>query len=263
MQTRYPILLVHGLAMKDVLFVRAFGSIDRILRKEGYQVAVSRVDSFGSIETNAAALKCEIADLLLETGAEKVNIIAHSKGGLDAEHMISALDMAGRVASLTTLCTPHKGSPVADFVLGLPKWLLRPAAAVVNGVYRLLGDRQPDCLTAVTQLRRVEETLGQETVRFSDQVYCQSFSAVMRNGDRKADFLMRIPLLVSRYMEKDRESDGLVPKDSTLFGTYRGDALDGSVSHTEMVDFLVAGKKRERIHAFYSALCKELVQMGF
>lgn len=263
MQTRYPIMLVHGLAMKDVLFVRSFGSIDRMLRREGNHVAVSRVDGFGSIEGNAAQLKAEVCSLLQETGAEKVNLIAHSKGGLDAKYMIAQLDMAEKTASLTTLCTPHRGTPVANFVLRLPKWLLRPAAAVVNGVYRLLGDRHPDCLTAVNQLKRLEKDLGQEMVNISDRVYCQSFSAVMRKGDPNADFVMRIPLLVSRYMEKGRETDGMVPKDSAIFGTYRGEALDGSVSHTEMVDFLVTKKKRERIHGFYTALCQELARMGF
>ena len=39
--------------------------------------------------------------------------------------------------------------------------------------------------------------------------------------------------------------------------------MEDSVSHAEMVDFMVSDKKREKIYAFYSALCEELVQMGF
>ena len=54
----------------------------------------------------------------------------------------------------------------------------------------------------------------------------------------------------------------MVPQDSAIFGRYRGDCIDDSVSHTEIVDFMVRDKKRDKIFAFYSALCEELVQAG-
>ena len=51
----------------------------------------------------------------------KVHIIAHSMGGLDSRYLLSKnlLGLDGRVASLSTVSTPHRGSPVADLVLGL------------------------------------------------------------------------------------------------------------------------------------------------
>ena len=121
MKTRYPIVLVHGLGMKDTSFMKSWGWIDRILRVQGYTVYKSSVDGFGTVESNAKQLKEEIGKILEETGAEKVNIIAHSKGGLDAKYMIQQMDMAKQVASLTTLCTPHKGSPIASFVMRFPR----------------------------------------------------------------------------------------------------------------------------------------------
>ena len=78
------------------------------LEKEGYKVYVADTDGFGSVENNAEQLKSFIERVLSETGAEKVNIIAHSKGGLDAKYMITKLYMEDKIASLTTLCTPHK-----------------------------------------------------------------------------------------------------------------------------------------------------------
>lgn len=263
MQTKYPILLVHGLGLKDCFLMRSFGRIDRILRIQGYRVYTSRVDAVGSIESNAAQLKEEIQHILTETGTEKVNIIAHSKGGLDAKYMILHLNMAGHVASLTTLCTPHKGSPIATGILRVPKVFLRPVAFSVNGLFRLLGDKHPDSMQACRQLQRVQGELDRDTLRIAGPVYCQSFSATMKRGRKKADFVMRIPLMFSRYMEKDTETDGLVPRDSAIFGVYRGDVMEDSVSHSEMVDFMVQDKKRDKIYAFYSALCEELVQMGF
>ena len=49
MNTKYPILLVHGIAIKDFWFIKSFGEIDRILRIEGFKVYKSKVDSFGTI----------------------------------------------------------------------------------------------------------------------------------------------------------------------------------------------------------------------
>jgi triacylglycerol lipase len=46
--------------------------------------------------------------------AERVNLLAHSMGGLDARYAISRLGLAKRVASLTTVGTPHRGTPLAD-----------------------------------------------------------------------------------------------------------------------------------------------------
>ena len=262
MNTRYPIILVHGLAMKDTFFLRSWGRIDRILHSQGYTVYKSNVDGFGTVEGNAAQLKAEIDGILQETGAEKVNLIAHSKGGLDAKYMIQQLDMAHKVASLTTLCTPHRGTPIASFILRFPTFAVKYAAFWVNTAYRMLGDRAPDSFTACQQLQRTED-LAQETMNVGPGVMCQSFSAAMRPGSGDADFVMTVPLIFSRFLEKDKLTDGMVPQDSAIFGTYRGDCLDGSVSHTEIVDFMVRHRKRDKIYAFYSTLCEELVRAGF
>ena len=261
MKTRFPIVLVHGLGMKDTFFMKSWGWIDRILRVQGYTVYKSNVDGFGTVESNAKQLKEEIGKILEETGAEKVNIIAHSKGGLDAKYMIQQMDMAKRVASLTTLCTPHKGSPIASFVMRFPRAAVKYAAFWVNLAYKILGDKTPDSFTACEELKRTE-SLEEETVNVADGVLCQSFSTAIRPGEEAADFVMTIPMMFSRFIEKGRITDGLVPRDSAIFGKYRGDCVDGSISHTEIVDFMVRDKKRDKIFAFYSALCEELANAG-
>ena len=259
MRTKYPIVLVHGLGMKSLPFLRAFGRIDRILRIQGYTVYVSRIDAMGSVETNAQKLKEEIDSILLETGSKKVNVIAHSKGGLDAKYMMSALGMMEHVASFTTLCTPHAGSPIASFVLRFPDILLRYAAFWVNFAYRILGDKHPDCLAACRQLRRVS---GNEKTELQG-VFCQSFSSAISEKEKHFDFVMGIPAFLSRMIEKNSLTDGLVPRDSAVFGQYRGDCIDGSVSHTEIIDFMVRDKYRDRVFTFYSTLCEELSKMGY
>ena len=261
MKTRYPIVLVHGLAMKDTFFMKSFGRIDRILRIQGFTVFKSKIDAVGTVESNAAQLRDEINWILRETGIDKVNIIAHSKGGLDAKYMILQCGMADHVASLTTLCTPHQGSPIASFVMRFPRFAVKYAAFWVNTFFRFFGDKHPDSFTACQELKRSEH-LEHDAVKGIDGVMCQSFSSTFRPGEKNADFVTRIPLIISRWIEKGRASDGMVPQDSAIFGEYRGDCVDGSISHTEIVDFMVRDKKRDKIFAFYSALCEGLAQAG-
>ena len=148
MKTKYPIVLVHGVALKDLKFIKSFGEIDRILRIQGHTVYKANIDGFGSISNNALQLKNEILKILENENVTKVNIIAHSKGGLDAKYMISNLDMEEHVASLTTLCTPHKGSPIATNILKFPKPLLKFVAFWINFWYRIFGDKHPDAYQA-------------------------------------------------------------------------------------------------------------------
>lgn len=260
MKSKYPIVLVHGIALKDWKFVKSFGEIDRILKIQGHTVYKAKIDGFGSIANNAYQLKEEIIRILEIEKVDKVNIIAHSKGGLDSKYMIKNLGMENNVASLTTLCTPHKGSPIASKLLKLPKWLIKVIAFWINFWYKLFGDKNPNAYQACLDLKRIN-SINEEIINFSDKVYCQSYSTEMKKS--RDDFIMGIPLMFSKHFEKDLSSDGVVPLDSTVFGEYRGNAFDESISHSEIVDFMVKKKKKDKIYMFYSTLCEELVNMGF
>jgi triacylglycerol lipase len=119
-----PIILHHGLmGFGDVsvgpVKITYFRGIDRAITGRGHPLVVSRVHPTGSIELRARELKSNILRGLKQHDREKdrVLIIAHSMGGLDARHMITRLGMDDRVAALVTVCTPHRGSPYADWCL--------------------------------------------------------------------------------------------------------------------------------------------------
>ncbi|MBP5665650.1 MAG: hypothetical protein J6X87_05160 [Clostridia bacterium] len=261
MKTKYPVVLVHGAGIRDTFFLRSFGNIDKELRKLGYDVTVANTDAFGTVESNAEMLRPQILKMIEDRGCEQVNIIAHSKGGLDSRYMVERYEMGDKVASLTTLCTPHKGSPIASEILNSPLWFLKFLAFFINLYYRIFGDKNPDCLTVCGQLQRTG--YGEEAAVSIPGVYCQSFSSTVKKNAEKNDFVMRIPLHFSRYYEKNTETDGLVPRDSTIFGIYRGDCLNGSVSHSEIIDFMTGKEVKAKVHAFYAALVDELAKMGF
>lgn len=260
MNTRYPIILVHGLAVRDCIFMKPFGQIERILKIEGFNVNRSKVDAFATIEHNAESLKEEILKICEEHGVDKVNIIAHSKGGLDARYMIEKLDMADHVASLTTLCTPHKGSVFARGFIKLPRWMLKFMSFFVNLWYRILGDKRPNSFKSLEQLSSFNP-VEEETILLGSGIYCQSYSATLERS--RDDFVLGIPLAFCHYFEKGEPCDGLVTNESAKFGEYKGNMLEGSISHSDVFDFMAKKKKKDRIYAFYSSLCEDLKGRGF
>ena len=259
MSSKYPIILVHGIAAKQLRILNAFGQIGEELKKEGYTVYISDNDGFGSVENNAEQLKRFIEKVLKDTGAEKVNIISHSKGGLDSQYMIPKLGMEDKVASLTTLCTPHKGSIIASKIWDLPMPIKKILAFFIDMFYCLfLGDKHPDSMRACEQLRSVDA--GEDTLQFSYKVYCQSYSTGI--SDIKDCFIMALPMMIQHHYEIP-DNDGVVSEESAQFGCYRGKCLDIPVSHVQIIDLFSKKSQKEQIYSFYKKVCRELSEMGF
>ena len=255
---KYPILLVHGVGIKDFKFLKAFGNIENYLKEEGYIVYTSTQDSFGSIENNAKQLKEQINEILSKENVDKINLIAHSKGGLDSKYMIENLDMQDKIASLTTLCTPFKGSIIASMLFKLPSFLKKSIAFIINTAYKIFKDKNPDALKVCEELQK-HDHIEIETLQIPHSIYCQSYSTTLKR--KRDDFKMGIPLFFSRFYEEE-SSDGLVSKDSTKFENYKGDCIDDSISHIDIVDFMAKKKKKEKIYGFYHDLCLDLENHG-
>lgn len=258
--TKYPVVLVHGIMIKDIYFVRAFGRIDRHLKEQGYSVFVSNHDGLGSIENNAQQIKDFVLGVLNKTNADKVNIIAHSKGGLDSRYMISKLEMQDKVASLTTISTPHGGSKVATKILTLPRFCKGFLAFWLNFYYKIFKDKNPDSLLVAQQLScEYLEKFNIDTPN-STNVYYQSYYTTLNKS--RDDFIMGIPLKFSKTWEGD-DSDGVVARTSAIWGECKGKAVEESLSHSQIIDFMTAKSKRQKVLEFYTNLCKELQLMGF
>jgi len=94
-----------------------FRGVGPRLEKEGWRVVQARVPPLGPIEARAR----ELAACIRAVEARKVHVLAHSMGGLDARYAIARLGLAGKVASLVTVGTPHRGTPVADLTAPIPQ----------------------------------------------------------------------------------------------------------------------------------------------
>jgi triacylglycerol lipase len=79
------------------------------------------VSTLGSVKLRARQLAKRIA---WKFPSGEIHVIAHGRGGLDARCLLAqnllGLAGGGRIVSLSTISTPHHGSPVADLLLGHP-----------------------------------------------------------------------------------------------------------------------------------------------
>ncbi|MBE6958071.1 MAG: hypothetical protein E7447_02825 [Ruminococcaceae bacterium] len=256
--TKYPIVLIHGMMAKDFPFWHAFRGISGFLKKQGVTVYVTNQDGVGGIETNAQQLKEEVLQILQKENCEKVNLIAHSKGGVDARYMISCLDMAPHIASLTTLSTPHHGSGLSARLLKMPAFMAKTVAFFTDIFFRLLGDRQPDIMQLGRDLTPEAMAQFNEIAPNMPGVYYQSFSST--SPDKKA-FILSVPYQISRYCEQD-DTDGMVSVKSSQWGNYRG-SVGGNVDHFQMVGVYGSEKKLTGVGLFYLHIIQELKAMDF
>lgn len=256
--TKYPVVLVHGMMVKDFSFWPAFRGITDFLRKQGINVYVSNQDGVGCVATNAAQLQKEIFEILKKEGCDKVNLIAHSKGGVDARYMISGLDMGKHVASLTTLSTPHHGSGLSAKLLTMPAFVAKTIAFFTDTFYKLLGDKNPNILQLGQELTAQAMEQFNETVPNAENVYYQSFSST---APHKKAFLRFIPYQISRYCEQD-DTDGMVAVKSSKWGNYRG-SISSELDHFKMVGVYGTKKKLTGVGLFYLHIIQELRDLGF
>ena len=234
-ETKYPIMMVHGLAFRDRKHICYWGRIPAALRAQGATIFFGRQDGWGTIEYNAGVLKDNINWILSETGCEKINLIAHSKGGLDARCMISSCDMGDKIASLTTISTPHHGCVTISRLCRLPKWIFRVIAVFTNSLFRLLGDKRPDFFTATMQLRKEFMDGFNEQNPDASEVYYQSYAGVMKNSF--SDILLSFPHFVVFRVEG--ENDGLVTLASAEWTNFKGvlrGATRRGISHADEID---------------------------
>jgi len=135
--TRNPIVLVPGfLGFDDLLGVEHyFHGIPEALEQAGAHVHVALTPQAASAETIGEELIVQLDAFAEEDGIERFNLIGHSAGSLAARYVASV--RPDRVASVTAIAGPHKGTPVADFVLSDSFGDLDNA--LVQGVADLLG----------------------------------------------------------------------------------------------------------------------------
>lgn len=290
---KYPIILCHGLSgfstlqilpsfsqikgffnpdnMKEargLLCIDYWHGIKEKLEENGCKVFIAKVSPYGSISSRAEALNKYITQICSKEDIDKVNLIAHSMGGLDCRYLISGIsNKPYQVLSLTTISTPHKGSEIAD-VIGKLDSILPQAFEQLTTTY------VDDFNTKFPKDNNVKY--------FSYGAYCWpkwynffyiTWKYLFYNDE-------------SKPLEK-RINDGLVTLDSAKYGDYLGTLRH--VDHLTLINwmdlskklatFRVLGKEKDvqkvdktndtditddiDILQFYVEICDNLGRLGF
>lgn len=261
-QTQYPIVLIHGVGFRDLKYLNYWGRIPKELIKNGATIYYGHQEAWGTIEDNAHQIKNKILDIISETGCKKVNIIAHSKGGLDARYMVSKLDMSNYVASLTTISSPHHGSKAIDILLHLPEGIYRFITKLIDRYFRMIGDKNPDSYTASRQFSTKHAKVFNEEVKDTAGVYYQSYTSIMKTPF--SDLLLAFPYLIIRLIEG--KNDGLVSIDSSRWGEFRDvvkNKYRKGISHGDIIDLKRQDYKGFDIREFYIQIVSELKDKGY
>lgn len=205
-RARYPLVLCHGLFGFDEIEIAGwrhayFRGVPARLERSNWRVSLAHVSGAGSLEVRARQLAAYVRTI----EAPKVNLIAHSAGGVDARFAVSRLGLEERVASVVTVGTPHHGTPLADLGDGLA------ARLGLGRVLERVGIG-PDVLRDLT-VARMKAFNAQ--VRDAPGVFYGSVVGVAR---RPLD--MNVLLMPSYLWLKRRagENDGVVPASSQRWG---------------------------------------------
>lgn len=248
---RHPIVFCHGMLAFSLLKMQlpedsnCFAPLRGFFRDRGFRVLFPQVSPTSGVVERAA----ELRDQILRWTDEKVNLVAHSMGGLDARYVIANLGMAERVASLTTISTPHRGTFLADWFMEnfrqrLPLLLALEAFGVnVDGfrdcgldACRAFNVRTPDC----PEVRYFS---------YGGAVLQSRLSPALRRG-------------WSLLTQAEGANDGMVALESSRWGEYLGTLSADHFAQTPDAVFVRPGEDFDAL-GFYSRLVEDLARRGF
>ncbi len=274
----YPIVLAHGVCRFDRIWSDAleidnsddpkidsmhyFKGLRTKLKNQGFVVYHSNVSWSADVKTRASELEENILQILDKESAKKVNIIAHSMGGLDARHMLfNSRNLSGiykKIASLTTISTPHEGSPFADWGTTQLPYVIPIAQKLglcLKGFYDLRTDRCRNFNNAPEVIEFEKEC--EKNIKFQTFAGSQKFWGVFD------------ALKLSYYIieKKEGENDGLV---SVKSAKWRERYFRGILENTDHLNELgwwdpaqiyeneFENELMMRIHNFYLDIARNL-----
>src|ERR1051325_699937 len=189
------IILLHGLfgfraQPLGPIKVEHFRGIAEALEREGHTVVTTGVNPVGSIAQRAKQLEQQLHEIITEKlpGGEKVLLIAHSMGGLDARCVLADEDskIAEHISALITIATPHRGSPIADLAAIINETvhvpaLLRPFGNAQMAISQVINQRISNTVFYVPQWM---QWLGMDHDAILDltTAACADFNRVTHNS---------------------------------------------------------------------------------
>lgn len=218
LQLKYPIVLVHGLGARSTYGpFEYFYGLPKLLKDSNCKIFIANLTAWHTIEYRANQLKSQIEAALPEG---KFNIVGHSMGGLDARYLASQLGMGERIASITTIGTPNRGSTMGDIATGiLPSTAFHTADRFLQ-----LMDSSSGALRQITRTYCNNE-FAEMAPMLPNIAYYSATTAISDPVMKNALPIFWLPFRIMTKMEGD--NDGFVSVESAKWGehicTYSGD----------------------------------------
>lgn len=244
-ETKYPIVLVHGLygyGGKLGFSAPYWGKIPNLLKEHGAEVLLANVSQAHKTEKRGQQLYRQLLRFSKRSGHTKFNLVGHSLGGLDVRYVLG--NYPDMVASVTTIGTPHQGSKVADVV-----WSEVTRDSMVLAVSRAAGDLLGYSIAALSgriQLQNSKDAV--ESLTTKSMVDFNKKYALGIGDDRcgdgqhedagrrfyswgsygvspasRTDLVGQLFAKASEAFEDDEQNDGLVALCSMKFGKWLGE----------------------------------------
>jgi len=271
--TKYPVVLSHGMGTQSEILglIDYWGGIPSALQDEGASVYITNVNGMDSKASKAASWKTQVLEILAVSGKSKVNVIGHSDGCLYTRYAISNLGMGSKVASHTSIAGPHRGSCIADMIMGLldTTGLTSLAGTALDWVWEfVMGDTDPDTESQGYELTRdyMINTFNPNVPNVTG-VYYQSWAykvtSAIGAGILTITWLAMLPV--------EGANDVLVSVTSAKWGDFRGvidggfwgELFGGGVSHLAAVGLLTAFSIGYDAPDHFVSVVQELKSKGY
>lgn len=247
---RHPVVFCHGMLAMTMLRMQVpedsnyFSHLRPFLRERGIEALYPNVEPTGGIVARAEQLR----DLIRHWTDEPINLITHSMGGLDARYLITHLGMANRVASLTTVAAPHRGTTVADwFCLNYRQ---RVPLLLALEAFGINVDGFRDCRTDTCRAfnERTPDAPGVRYFSYTASVPSSRISPLLRRA-------------WNILTPAEGANDGLVSVRSAVWGEVIGTLSVDHFAQTPDGLFVRPGEHFDAV-SFYSRLVEDLAHRG-
>lgn len=259
---KHPVVLMHGFGV-GASFRRGGHLHDEALylRSRGVRAIAPNVSPYNTVRARTATWDDRLRRVLDEVESDRLVVIAHSMGGLDARHLISKMNWHEAINVLVTVSTPHRGSSVAEFILDQPEavreWLVDMADWVGSNI---LEDGSANIRRALSELTPdyVENTFNEEVPNHPDVEYWSYGCRAGKGTDIPINPVFRY---LNRYLyEREGVNDGIVSVESARWGNYRGTV---DADHARQVGLSSRLAAPFDSNTFYANIVKDLAEEGY
>lgn len=256
-----PVLLCHGYgAIASILKPSPLYDVAMLMRSHNVPAYAPNIIPYAKIETRAAGWVDIIHTLTDRLSCKKINIIAHSMGGLDMRHALSQMDVATKVESFTTVSTPHRGTSLAELTLKTPDAIQEKLAEFLDWVGdNIFPPGESDAAGSAKQLTRryITETFNPATPDVEGIPYYSFSSAVGKNTNQPITVISRFQN--NHIFEREGINDGIVSVESAKWGTH---IKTGNISHLEQMNLSLKNSRQLLFKKFWLDVLENLEEKG-